>query len=380
MNKVYVVKCLDYKQVGEKIETLLSMMGGIGQFARAGERIVLKPNLLVPKKPEKAVTTHPAVVTAVARMVKNAGAVSVIADSPGSGHVHSEKTLDKLYRTCGMYKAAKESGSEVNLDTTFQTIFFPDGKLIKRFEIINSVIQADGLFNLCKLKTHNLTSMTGAVKNSFGVIPGITKSGYHAKLPDKHSFVSMCLDLSTYISPRISIMDAVIGMEGNGPQNGVPRHVGMLLASRNPLALDVVAGEIMGINWENNPVLVEAEKRKLFPNRLEQVEVIGVSAADLHIPDFKLPSTLFKGVGSFFLLTIYPLFKNWITVQPQIIKNKCVGCGICRDACPIKVISIVNNHAQIDKKNCIRCYCCHEMCPEDAVELCQSFLYRIVNQ
>ncbi len=373
MNKVYVVKCPDYKQVEEKMEMLLSMMGGMSQFAKAGEKIVLKANLLVPAKPEKAVTTHPMVVAAVARMVKSVGASCIIADSPGSGYPYNEKTLDRVYRTCGMYEASKESGIEVNLDTTCQTVFFPEGKLIKRFEIITPVVQADGVLNLCKLKTHSFMSMTGAIKNSFGVIPGITKSGYHAKLPDKHDFASMCLDLSTYVSPRISIMDAVTGMEGNGPQNGTPRHVGLLLASRSAFALDVVASEVMGIDRENNPILVEAEKRKLFPNHLEQVEVIGVDIADLRISDFKLPSTLLVGVSSLFLSALYPLFKNWITVWPQIIENKCVGCGVCRDACPVKAISIVNSHAHIDKKNCIRCYCCHEMCPRDAIEFRSSF-------
>ena len=380
MNKVYVVKCPDYKQVDEKMDTLLSMMGGMSRFAKAGEKIMLKANLLVPAEPEKAVTTHPSVVAAVARMTKSLGASCVIADSPGSGYPYNEKTLDRVYRTCGMYEAAEESGIEVNLDTTFQTVSFPEGKLIKRFEVITPVVQADGVFNLCKLKTHGFMSMTGAVKNSFGVIPGLTKSGYHAKLQDKHSFASMCLELSEYVSPRISIMDAVIGMEGNGPQNGVLRHIGLLLASRNPLALDIVASEIMGIARENNPILIEAEKRNLFPNHLEQVEVIGANIAELRISDFKLPSTISVGVSSFFLSTLYPLFKNWLTVQPKIIKNRCVACGICRDACPVEVISIVNSHAQIDRKNCIRCYCCHEMCPHDAVELRSSLLYRMINR
>jgi uncharacterized protein (DUF362 family) len=151
MNKVYVVKCPDYKQVDEKMDMLLSMMGGMGQFAKAGERIVLKPNLLVPKKPEKAVTTHPAVVAVVGRMTKSVGASPIIADSPGSAFPYNKKALDKVYSTCGMSEVADESGIEVNLDTTWQTVSFPEGNLIKRFEVITPVIQADGVFNLCKL-------------------------------------------------------------------------------------------------------------------------------------------------------------------------------------------------------------------------------------
>jgi uncharacterized protein (DUF362 family)/Pyruvate/2-oxoacid:ferredoxin oxidoreductase delta subunit len=380
MNEVYVVKCPDYDHVEEKMKELLAMMGGMSQFAKPGEKIVLKVNLLGAAKPEKAVTTHPAVVTAVARMAKSEGSSPVIADSPGSGYPYNEKTLDRVYRTCGMYKAAEESGIEVNLDTTYQIVSFPDGKLIKRFEVITPVIETDVVFNLCKFKTHGFLNMTGAVKNSFGVIPGLTKPGYHAKLQDKHHFASMCLDLSAYVSPRISIMDAVIGMEGNGPHAGAPRHIGLLAASTNPLALDIVAGEIMGLDRKNNPVLIEAEKRGISPNRLEQVEIIGADIADLRVADFKLPSTVLGGAGSSLLSLLAPVFKSGFTVRPQIIESKCIACGICRDACPMKVISIVNKHAQIDNRNCIRCYCCHEMCPHHAIELKQGVLYCLFNR
>jgi uncharacterized protein (DUF362 family)/NAD-dependent dihydropyrimidine dehydrogenase PreA subunit len=378
MNKVYVIKCSDYSQVDEKLEKLLLMMGRMNRFVKAGEKIVLKANLLAPAKPEKAVTTHPAIVSASAKMVKKEGASSVIADSPG--YPHNKKLLDRVYKTCGMYEAAQESGIEVNFDMTFQTVDFPEGKLIKHFKIINPVVQADGVFNLCKLKTHSFMIMTGAVKNIFGVIPGLVKTGFHAKLQDRNTFARMCLDLSEYVSPRISIMDAVVGMEGNGPQNGIPRNIGLLLASRNSLALDVVASEIMGLDRKKNPLLLEAEKCGLLPNRLEQVEVIGTDKAELRIPDFKLPSTLSTGVSSFSLAVMIPLFKDWMSVQPKIIQDKCVACGVCQDACPVKVISVVNNYFQIDRKKCIRCYCCHEMCQYNAIELRSSFLYRFFNR
>ncbi len=380
MNKVYVLKCPDYDHVEEKMEELLTMMGGMSQFAKPGETIVLKPNLLAAAKPEEAVTTHPAVMAAVAKMAKNEGATPIIIDSPGSGYPHNEKTLKRVYRTCGMDDAAEKAGIEVSLDTTYQTVSFPDGKLIKRFEVMTPVLEADGVFNLCKFKTHGFLSMTGAVKNCFGVIPGLTKPGYHAKLPDKNHFAGMCLDLSAFVSPRISIMDAVLGMEGNGPHNGHPRHIGLLLASTNPLAMDVVVGEIMGLGWENNPILIEAEKRGLTPNRLEHVEIIGADIAELRIADYKLPSTVLGGLGAFMLSLMAPAFKHGFTVRPHIIENKCVACGACRDACPVKVISIVNKHAQIDNRNCIRCYCCHEMCPHDAIELKQGILYRMFNR
>lgn len=381
-NKVYIVRCPDYEQVEEKIAELLSMMNGMTSFAGPGEKIVLKTNLLQAAKPEKGVTTHPSVVASVARMVKNAGATPVIADSPG--YNYNKRTLDKIYRTCGMYKAAEEAGIELNFDTTHEVVSFPNGKLIKRFEVITPVVKADGVFNLCKLKTHVFMHMTGAVKNIFGVIPGLIKPGYHAKLHDTSHFANMLLDLTECVSPRISIMDAVIGMEGHGPgASGAPRHIGLLLAAKNPLALDIVASEITGLRQENNPVLVEAEKRGLYPNCLQEVQVIGANISDLRISDYKFPATIFGGTGMgrmpWWQRALVPLFKDGMSVKPRVIKDKCIACGACFESCPMKVITIIDDrYCQIDEKGCIRCYCCHEMCPNDAIELRKSILYRII--
>jgi ferredoxin len=294
--------------------------------------------------------------------------------------------LGRLYRKSGVDKAAEEAGIEVNLDVTSQAVSYPSGELVKRFEVITPVLEADGVFNLCKLKTHAFMSMTGAVKNNFGVIPGLAKPGYHAKLLDKGQFAGMLLDLAGYVSPRLSIMDAVVGMEGEGPGSaGTPRHVGLLLAARNQLALDVVASEIMGLSWENNPVLVKAEKRGLYPTHLEQVRVIGVDKSDLRIPDYKLPAAVLGGTGfqnlPLWQRVLSPLFKPGFTLKPLVIRDRCTACGVCRDSCPMQAIAMVDgSYAQIDDQACIRCYCCHEMCPHDAIELRSSLLHRIISR
>jgi uncharacterized protein (DUF362 family)/ferredoxin len=380
MEKVYAIRCSDYGQVEEKMPRLLEMMGGIATLISAGERVVLKTNLLAAAKPENAVTTHPSIVSSIARMVKEKKADPIIADSPGSGYPYTEKTLERTYRLTEMDQVAKEVGIDLNLDTSYQTISFPDGKYFKRFEIITPVHEADAVFNLCKLKTHGFMHMTGAVKNIFGVIPGLTKPGYHAKLREKDHFANMLIDLCSYISPRLSILDAVVGMEGNGPHHGEQRNVGLLLGSTSPLSLDVVAGEIMGLPKDKNPVLVEAEKRGLAPVDLDQLELIGVDPQELQIPGFKLPSTV-PGLQDRFFGLLYPIFRNGFSVFPRIIESECVSCGSCRDACPMHVITVVDKKpAQIETKNCIRCYCCHEMCPHDAIELHTSRLYRLLNR
>ena len=384
-NTVYIVKCPDYSKAEETLEELITMMGGMSAFVAPDEKIAFKVNLLRPAKPEEAVSTHPAVVTALGKMVRKQGAGALIAESPGAGYQYNKKILETVYRTCEMTNAAEDAGIDLNLDTTYRTVSYPNGSLIKRFEVITPVLKADGVFNLCKLKTHLFMHMTGAVKNNFGVIPGLTKPGYHAKLHDTGLFANMLLDLAEYVSPRLSIMDAVVGMEGEGPGAGEPRQVGLLLASESPLALDVVASEIIGLKRQSNPVLIEAEKRDIHPNRLDEVDIVGPDIAELRIPDYKFPATMFEGMGlgplPWWQRAMQPFFKDGMSAKPHIVKDKCIACGACHDACPMHVITIVDEkYARIDDENCIRCYCCHEMCPNDAVEIRQGLLYRILNR
>jgi uncharacterized protein (DUF362 family)/Pyruvate/2-oxoacid:ferredoxin oxidoreductase delta subunit len=381
-DKVFIVRCPDYSEVGTKMAELLAMMGGMDSFAQAGERIVLKVNLLQPAKVEKAVTTHPTVVSAVARLVKDAGAIPIIADSPGSGYPYTERSLDKFYRICGMYGVAEEEGIALNLDTGYEIVSYPEGELIKRFEVITPVLESDAVFNLCKLKTHAFMHLTGAVKNIFGVVPGLTKPGYHVKLREKSYFAAMLLDLAEYVSPRLSIMDAVMGLEGEGPgSRGKPRHVGLLIAAKSPLALDVVASDLIGLKREQNPVSIEAKKRGLYPNRLEDVEIIGADISELRIPDYKLPATVAERTGLGRLQPFAPLIKSGMTLKPRVIKDNCTACGACRDSCPSEAITLTDEEcAQIEDDKCIRCYCCHEMCPESAIELHQSLMYRLINR
>jgi len=381
-NKVYIVACNDYAEIEEKLTTLMNLMGGMQRFAERGQNIVLKVNLLREARPEAAVSTHPLLVAAVARLAKEKGAKPIIADSPGGGYRYNAKTLDKIYRTCGMHEAARQAGIEVNWDTTSRPVSYAAGQLTKHFDIITPVYEAQAVFNLCKMKTHVFTGMTGAVKNIFGVIPGLSKPGYHAKLHDVQRFAGMLLDLAGYISPRLTIMDAVVAMEGDGPGAGDPRSVGLLLGAENPLALDVVAGEIMNLDRTKNPIIVEAERRALKPNRLEEIEIIGADLASVKVPDFKQPQTSARRFGldpaPWYQRMIEPMFKNAFTVRPKVMWHRCIACGTCIEGCPVEAISFIKERAFIDDDKCIRCYCCHEVCPEEAIGLYSSWLYRLV--
>jgi uncharacterized protein (DUF362 family)/Pyruvate/2-oxoacid:ferredoxin oxidoreductase delta subunit len=382
-NKVYIVQCKDYDDVEEKLDDLIDLMGGMGRFAKQGQKIVLKVNLLREARPEEAVSTHPSVVAAVGRLARETGAAAVIADSPGGGYRYTRKTLDKIYHTNRMHQAANQAGISVNWDTSSRPVSHAEGVLIKHFDIITPVYEADAVFNLCKMKTHLFTVMTGAIKNIFGVIPGLSKTGYHAKLHDMQRFCGMLLDLSQYVSPRLTIMDAVLAMEGDGPGTGDPRSVGLLIGSENPLALDVVATEIMGLKRAENPVIMEAERRTLKPNRLEDIEVIGAEMADVKVPDFKRTRVSAGNLGldrmPWYQRLLEPMFKDAFTVRPRVIWERCIACGTCIEGCPMEAISFVNERAFIEDDKCIRCYCCHEICPEEAIGLHSSWLYQLIN-
>jgi len=381
---VYVVRCENYEKADEKIKELLGLMGGIGQFVKKGEKITLKANLLGASPPERAVSTHPSIISAIGKLSKNEGAIPLIADSPGSGYLYNEATLKKLYKICGMYDAAEQAGIDVNMDTRYDKVSFPQGKLMKQIDVIKPITQADAVFNLCKMKTHLYMHVTGAVKNHFGIIPGLSKVGFHAKLFDKERFADMLLDLSLYVAPRLSIMDAVLAMEGEGPgASGSPRQVGLLLASTSDLAIDVVAGEIMGLPYEHNPVLMAAKRREILPYKLEDVNVIGEELSGLKIPDYKFPTTV-RGFSRTVEKNTFirNILKSTLSKYPVVSKEKCIGCGMCATACPEKMITMITQNekkkAVISLKKCIRCYCCHELCPHKAIEIKSKFISKVL--
>ena len=317
--------------------------------------------------------------------MKEAGGTPVICDSPG-GALHKEAVLRSLYEKTGMAAAAAAAGAELSMDSSTRTVSLPEGKVLRQAEIITPVAEADGVIDLCKMKTHVLMSMTGAVKNLFGVIPGLSKVGYHATHPDHATFADVLLDLTGYVKPRLSLMDGILAMEGDGPgSSGTPRQAGLLLAAANPLALDTAAGAIMNLPRQDNPVLLAAERRGLTPCRMEDVELIGGTVEELRMADYKFPASTKSNLMDFLGPLARPaerLCKKALSQTPRIDGAKCVGCGICAKSCPGQAIAMTapGKKARISQNACIHCYCCHELCPQKAVELHQSWLGRLLTK
>ena len=359
--------------------TLISLLkeqfedAGISPGLFKDKKVVIKPNLVRRCDESVGATTHSSFAKAAATLAFEYGAASVtFAESPGG--VFSPETIKKAYAAAHLDKVAKETGALLNFDTEAVYLDAPDGVRSKVFHVLKAFEDADVIINLAKLKTHGLTWMSAAVKNYFGVVPGVEKFEMHARFPDKHVFAEMIDDLCYALCHKkesVNIVDGIVGMEGNGPTNGTPRKMGVVIVSKNPFSADVVCSKILGI--ENNVHTVNASKERGYTAD-GGFEVIGDSISDCIISDLVLPD----GLDAVKLLSSEKLLKIF-KPKPAIDRDVCRRCGECVRSCPMKTISMdKNKKVHINTKNCIRCFCCQELCPFDAVRIKQNPVFKFI--
>lgn len=367
MSKIYNARVDEYdlKLICPAVEKIFDSLK-LGEKIKPGMRVTIKVNLLMKRRPEEATTTHPSLVEGVIIKLKSLGIQDItIADSPGGPYLVQH--LKSIYAASGMQEVAQRQGVKLNLDTEYENVP-AKGELVKSFNIIKPLCDADFIINMPKLKTHGMTGMSGAVKNMFGSVPGLMKPELHMRFPDKRDFANMLLDLFLTVAPAVSVVDAIVSMEGDGPSGGTPRKTGMVLASCDAFALDCVLARIIGMDKTKIEMLEEAEKRGLFKGG-EQIELIGDEL--LTYPDFKKPKThsidfmSHAGPAKFLKKPLMRL----VSPKPKIIRSGCVGCGKCAESCPAKTIKIVDKKAHINYDNCIKCFCCHEMCPVKTIKI-----------
>ena len=382
-NKVAVCACdaYDEERLAQIIRTQMDIFGYDKEFF-AGKKVVIKPNLVMKKSPDAAATTNPVILSALLTVLSERDCVPLIAESPGG--LFNKQRLEAIYRVCGISEVAEKHGVPLNYETDAINVSFPEGKTVKTFHILKSVAEADVLIDLCVLKSHGLTKMSAAIKNFFGTIPGIEKFEMHATFPDYKDFSSMICDLcEMYCRTKnvIAITDAVIGMEGNGPTAGTPRKIGAVLMSSNPFASDIVGETLLGFAG-TVPIVCEGVFRKLCPEDISGIELIGDDIRPLMISDFKEPDSAQNRAPS--LLTKFSSGKIGRFFMPRPIADaaKCRGCGECVASCPQHTIELcVKNGkkiARIRHADCIRCYCCQELCPFEAIKIKKNFLIRII--
>ena len=350
IEKVAVVKCNSYKQleVDNAIENSLEL---IDFKFKKGMKVLIKPNVvgIFPKK-QIACTTNPAIIEAVCKILKKNKCKIFVGDSPFTNPENS-------FKASGIEKIARKYGKLMIFEQE-KLIKIKDkkAKILKEFEIAKIIKEVDLIIDMPKLKTHVLTKYTGAIKNLYGCIPGGLKQKTHLQGKGDENFSKILVDIYQNIKPKLTIMDAVIGMDGEGPTSGNPQKAGLILASKNAIALDISATKIIGLPPHEVNTIKESIKRKLYANY--DFQLVGLK----QLPKFKfeIPHAARKTQKMLNKLGEY---------KPIVVdEEKCIKCRTCEKHCPTKSINL-NPYPMINKKTCIRCFCCIEICPQDALSL-----------
>lgn len=360
---VHIVRCQDYEQAYVKaaVADSLEALGGLP--VKPGDKVLLKPNLLAPRAPDRAVTTHPALVKAAAELVMDCGGKPLIGDSPGGnpgesiwgatgiGGIAEELGIDKIDFGCAGTVEAEARGNV--------------------YYLARPALECDLIVNLPKLKTHSLTLFTGAVKNLYGCLPGFQKGNWHRRAPKNEQFSQVVVDIYAQFKPAINIMDGVLAMEGEGPSNGKPRRLGLIIASDNAPALDSVAASIIGFSPDEILTTRYAELRGFFQGR-RNVSISGISPEEALVEDFTLPGDRYLRMIP---RAVHEILGRFIWTRPEVVDSMCEECGDCAQNCPTNaMIFDGDGPPHIDHKVCINCYCCDEVCPAGAIEKKMSWL------
>ncbi len=369
--RVSLQKQRDYQaeDVKAAIVRLLAPLGGMEAFVHRGQKVLLKPNLLAGRAPAKAVTTHPAVVRAVVELCLDLGAVVTLGDSPGIG------SLEHVAGKAGLLDIVKDTGIQLATFEKSVPLYSAQGTFHK-LEVARDILDAEVVINLPKLKTHQMMGMTCAVKNMFGAVVGLRKPRLHLQAgTDKAFFALMLLELCELLAPPLTIVDAIVGMEGEGPGSGDPVDIGVLLAGTHCQAVDTVATELLGLK----PTDVWTQRQAQLTNRpftsLSELEVLGENLDHLKLANFRPAKMTDINFGLKGGLKRY--LKNSLSARPEPNRQQCRLCNECVRLCPPQAMKIENQKLKIDYDRCIRCFCCQELCPHGALHTSQGLLLKL---
>ena len=373
-SRVSVVRCVDYDtaRVNESVHALLAPLGGMRSFVSPGQTVLIKPNLIHGTPPERGATTHPEVLRAVIEQVRDAGGRPVVGESPGY------ESFSVAARKSGLLQVMEELGvPAVPFDAWIDVQLGP-GHLVPSLPIARPVVEADAVINLPKVKSHGLVVYTGCVKNMFGVICGTQKAQYHLRFQDREAFSRLLAEIYAAARPTLSILDGIIGMDGNGPRNGDPAPLGLMLAGADGVAVDAVACRVVAIDPLESPPIRIAAEMGLGTASLSRIELAGPPIEELKTTSSELarvrPSVRQRAMSGRTGIAL----RNLFTTRPTVKPDECRGCTICARACPAQAIEMRDGKARVDYSKCVRCYCCQEVCEHGAIELATPPLARLV--
>ncbi|MDI6739783.1 MAG: DUF362 domain-containing protein [Candidatus Edwardsbacteria bacterium] len=370
-SRVSLVKCSSYDldEISQAVSKAVDLLGGISSFIKPGNKILLKPNLLQAARPEDMITTHPAVVEDVIVLVKQAGGVPMLGDSPAGAF----NSVENYWRTTGMWDVCKKHNVEL--------VQFEKGGVSqkerhgRKYHIAKSVTDADVIINLPKIKTHGLTLLTCAVKNMYGVIPGLKKSNYHKEAPKPWEFSAIVVDVYALAKPHLTIVDGIVGMDGAGPSAGKQKPLGLVLAGADGVAVDAVVTHLMGKRPLSIPTTKLAHNQKLGEAELHKIELLGDRYEVRR--DFTWPPNWFY---AFVPRKLARVAAKLFWIRPVIDAKKCVNCGFCVESCPVSALSAGVRIPEFNYRLCINCLCCQEVCPHHAVYQRRSRVARMLGR
>ena len=368
--QVSVVKCNSYDPglLQAAIRSSLQLLGGITGFIKPGSRVLVKPNLLLSKSPEYAITTHPEVVRAVIRILKEISCRVIVGDGPSVWGQYIEN-VEEVYRVTGIKGICQDEG--------VQLVKFDKRRMRNKFPLTVWLDESDYLVNLPKFKTHELTLITGAIKNLFGLVSGTYKTELHKNYFEPPEFAKILVDIYQEVRPQLTIIDGILAMEGDGPATGgSPRQLNLLLAGSDCVALDTVMAKIMGITQREVLTTKEASIRNLGEASLSKIKIEGEDIDKLNIRPFILPKSSAK--INKLPVAVKKLLKSLIRYYPYVLRLKCTRCGHCIKVCPNKCIVFKKNRINVDYRKCIACFCCQEACPEAAIGVKKSILAKLI--
>lgn len=368
-SKVSIVKCKSYDPVlvFEAAKRAIDLIGGISSFIKPRSSVLVKPNLLTVTEPESGVDTHPQVVRAVVRILKEIDCKIYLGDGP-SVWGNQPDNIDEVHRKSGMTSISQEEDVEL--------VRFDKRRWRGKFPLTTWLDICEYLVSIPKFKTHGLTILTGAIKNLYGLVPGIYKTELHKKYFDAKDFSDILVDIYEMAKPALTVIDGIVAMERDGPgTSGTLRQCGLLLAGADCVSLDSALALIMGLSPKEILTTKEAEKRGLGSADINSIQLLGERLEDVIGEPFKLPASSIKRKLP---RPIIEIAKKLIWFYPKVMHNNCSLCGACVQACPSEVISIGSNRIVVDYSKCISCFCCQEVCPHSAIKIKKSILAKVV--
>lgn len=324
-----------------------------------GRKVMIKPNALRTSQPHECIVTNPALLRAVVDKVESMQPASlIVGDNPG---LHSYGANEECFAKTGLMDAARGYYRNIGNDSRkvpFNPAYLPT------VSVSEAVMDADVFISLPKFKTHGLTVLSGAIKNSYGILPGAQKALLHKIAGNPERFHEMIVDVFGLRIPDLFIVDAVVGMEGNGPASPDLREIGLVLASDNAVAVDTVIATLMGCDPAGLRFLRKAKMSGLGDYDIASIDIIG----DLKpIPDFRLPPL--GGEAMMQNEHIQALMGQRVSLRPKADASACTACGNCVDHCPVSALAMQGGIPVVDPETCIVCFCCQELCPEKAIIL-----------